>query len=108
MGLSFMKRSCTSSPYAAPNSNPDPNKFFILREKAIKNFLILEVHYPNCTNFEGRKIMVFLGFKNSTDLLKAKNSKLDPHFSEDLFSPVARFMPTELGWKSAQSFVRYL
>lgn len=52
--------------------------------------------------------MVFLGFKNSTDLLKAKNSKLDPHFSEDLFSPVARFMPTELGWKSAQSFVRYL
>jgi hypothetical protein len=85
MGCGFMKRSCTSSPYAVPNSNPDPNKFFILREKAIKNFLILEVHYP-----------------------KAKNNKLDPHFSEDLFSPVARFMPTELGWKSAQSFVRYL
>jgi hypothetical protein len=54
-------------------------------------YTVLKVSYPNCTNYEGKKILVFVGDVT----VKIMNSTtLDPHFEtgSDL---VARFVPTE-------------
>lgn len=95
MGCNPLARKCSSSPYAAPDSNPNPAVFTILTEKMIGKFLVLHVNYPNCTNFEGHKLMVYKGFKNSKDLLRLNNGKLDPHFSNKRGSPIARFAPVQ-------------
>lgn len=93
MGLSIGKK-CWSSPYAVADSNPDPVNFKILHEQLINGYLILFVEYPNCTNFEGKKLMVYKGFNSSAALLKLNNGELDPHFSKGKGSPIARFRPT--------------
>lgn len=50
--------------------------------------------YPDCTNYEGKKVMIFRG---SSDELK-RRTIIDPHFFEDNTSTIARFEPTESGW----------
>lgn len=85
-------------------SNPDPKKYRILREKRINDFLILKINYPESTNYEGNKILVF---KNCTILdLVQQEQGIDPHFSdnEKLISPIARFKPDDEGWKMAVFF----
>ena len=85
--------------------NPNPRNFQIQRIEKYKEFLITVVKYPDCTNYEGVKIMVF---KNvSEDQLKNAIS-LDPHFCDNklCISPIARFEPTQIGWNMAVSFVR--
>ena len=94
MGMGFFGRSCYSSPYAVQDSNPNPTNFVILHEQNIGKYLILHVKYPDCKNFEGQKLMVYKGFKNSEELLKHNLFKLDPHFRNDKGSPIARFAPT--------------
>lgn len=97
MGINIFKRSCSSSPYAVPDSNPDPRNFRILTEETVNEgeWLILLVQYPNCTNYEGKKLMVYRGFKNSEELLAYNRGNLDPHFSKGKGSPIARFKPIE-------------
>lgn len=87
-------------------SNPDPKKYRILREKKINDFLILKINYPESTNYEGNKILVF---KNCTILdLVQQEQGIDPHFSdnEKLISPIARFKPDDEGWKMAEFFAQ--
>ena len=74
---------CASSPYAGNDSNPDPKKFRIMITFVTGDYTILNVKYPNCTNFEGIKIMVFKGYQPS--------STLDPHFSNTSPSPLQDF-----------------
>jgi hypothetical protein len=60
---------------------------------------VAEVLYPDCTNYEGRKILVLYG--NKAALLSTTH--LDPHFCDgphDL-KVFARFEPTEDGWDAA-------
>lgn len=80
-------------------SNPDPKNYKIQRSLAYGHHFIIEVIYPDCTNYEGRKILVY---KNTSleDLIS--QGSIDPHFSdnENFKSPFARFEPTEAGWKS--------
>lgn len=41
MGCNFLARSCSSSPYAPPASgNPDPEKFVIIHEQTIGQYLV--------------------------------------------------------------------
>lgn len=82
--------------------NPDPKNFKIIKEEKINDLTIVEVVYPDCTNFEGKKLMAYRNddwaiFKR---YLFNKKEGLDPHFcnKEDTISPVARFIPTEEGW----------
>ena len=89
----FSGRRCSSSPYAVPNSNPNPNNFKILQESYSNGYLILWVEYPNCTNFEGKKILVYKNFDSSKTLLFFNRGELDPHFSKSGGSPIARFKP---------------
>ena len=63
-------------------------------------FLLDMVRYPDCYNYEGKKILV---------TRKAVNSRasLDPHFSGDSSincGLVARFVPTQEGWEMAKAF----
>lgn len=81
--------------------NPDPKNFEIQDTVMINGFLIVLVNYPDCTNFEGNKILVY---KNTTLTSLVKQGSLDPHFSSNskFHSPVARFEPTLEGWYMAE------
>ena len=79
--------------------NPNPKNYTILRNRVIGRRLLLEIQYHDCTNYEGKKILIFEC--TLVDLIKQK--LIDPHFCEnkDYFSPIARFEPTEEGWENA-------
>lgn len=80
--------------------NPDPANFKIVKHKKCGNGLVIEIHYPDCTNFEGRKILVYEGIE--LDELIDQGS-IDPHFCDNnrYYSPIARFEPTPHGWHLA-------
>lgn len=88
--------------------NPDPSNYCILRSLKIGNYLILEIKYHDCTNYEGRKVLVFNGV--SLDKLLRHQKLIDPHFSSNpnFYSPIARFVPTEEGWEMAFKFAKFL
>jgi len=83
--------------------NPNPSNYKILRNKKVMNFLILDIKYHDCTNYEGNKILVF---ENCTLVELQEQKYIDPHFSENkkYHSPIARFEPTERGWRMASHF----
>jgi hypothetical protein len=94
LGLGIFKN--CSSGYtipAAPAPNPDPSRFRVLKIWNYNHGYVLKVEYLDATNFEGVKIMVYKG-KCPSGL---NFMKLDPHFSEDDLSPVARFRPDDEG-----------
>lgn len=88
-----------------PQGNPDPTNYQIIKAEEVNGYLIVKIKYPNCTNYEGEKILVY---KNMT-LIKLVNQKvIDPHFFNDktFASPVARFVPTQEGWEMSVIFTR--
>lgn len=106
MGCNFLNRHCQSSPYAAPNSNPDALNFRIITEQRIGKYLVLLVHYPDCTNYEGKKLMVYEGFNSAQELIKHNLGKLDPHFSTGSGSPIARFKPTDASLELIERMIK--
>ena len=86
-------------------SMPDPNNYTILKSKQVGEFLIVKIHYSDCTSFEGRKILIYEKI-SIRDLINQKH--IDPHFSDNknFYSPIARFIPTCAGWKMAQEFAK--
>lgn len=88
--------SCDPTNVEAIAPNPSPSKWTLLQKQIFHNGFAIKVHYEGCTNYEGVKIMVFEGLFNLPSYIE-----LDPHFSEDQFSPLARFKPTERGWRMA-------
>jgi hypothetical protein len=88
--------------------NPNPSNYRILRSEQVGSALVVEIKYPDCQNYEGHKILVFTNF--SIEKLLAQKI-VDPHFFKStakLRAPVARFEPTEQGWKYAKSFANSL
>jgi len=83
--------------------NPDPKDFYLTAVVSVNGFLVVGVTYPNCKNYEGNKILVF---KELTPRALLAREVLDPHFSSDCpqLSPIARFVPTEDGWRMALKF----
>ena len=84
--------------------NPDPYNWKLIRSKQVSKYCVMDVLYPDCTNFEGRKILVL---KNITHLESVKyQGNLDPHFTSAnvKWKPIARFEPTKEGWKNAIIF----
>lgn len=84
--------------------NPRPDNYEIEYSYEYGDFLILDVVYPNCTTFEGRKILVF---KNVTLKDIQKQKLLDPHFSDNkkYHHPIARFEPSKEGIALAYKLV---
>lgn len=99
MGISPFRPSSASS-----DSQPSMKNHVIEQVFEYGRFVVVRVCYPHCTNYEGKKILVFLD--RTTKVLSAKY--LDPHFTEDVggLSPFARFEPTERGWEAAKWFVK--
>jgi hypothetical protein len=87
------------------NNNPNPYNFKITKELVIEEFVIVMVNYPDCTNYEGNKILVY---ENMTLSDIKRLSILDPHFSKDkpFQSPIARFVPNDQGWIYAITMVK--
>ena len=81
-----------------PLPNPDPNNYIILRSLELWGYLLIEIKYLDCTNYEGNKILLFRDC-SLEDLKKQKH--IDPHFCENknFYSPIVRFEPTVNGWK---------
>ena len=87
--------------------NPNPSNWKILKHFKEGEYLIIKINYPNCTNHEGNKILVYKG----VSLEKLKDQvRIDPHFSEDknYHFPIARFEPTQYGWDLAKKLVECL
>ncbi len=76
--------------------NPNPARWIIESETRYPNgWVVALVFYPGCTNYEGRKILVFDDGDRYDFLVRHKI--LDPHFDDRCYSPVARFEPTARG-----------
>ncbi len=86
------------------NKNPNPKVFVIENTEQVGKYVVAKICYPNCKNYEGRKILVFENIKEE----KIYSLKvIDPHFCDgDHISPMARFEPTEKGWKHAITFCK--
>lgn len=81
--------------------NPDPLKFHITLTHQAGPFIAVCIVYPDAKNYEGRKVMVLRATREELGKLEF----LDPHFCEgNHLSPIARFEPTERGWKYAVAF----
>jgi hypothetical protein len=96
----------SSSPKNGP-PNPDPHNYKFIRVQETAGFLLVQLNYPDCTNYEGNKILLFKG----VTLVELINQKyIDPHFfqSKEVRSPVARFVPTDEGWNMALSLINAL
>lgn len=89
---------------AARRINPDPDNWELLEDKQYGLFIALKVRYPNCTNREGVKVMVYRA--TLSQLVRQKS--LDPHFGdkEGYHYPIARFEPNDNGWKNALDFAK--
>lgn len=77
--------------------NPNPHNFKLVKGFFLGDYTLILVNYPDCTNYEGNKVLLFKG----VDITTLKNLKvLDPHFSQNTnhISPIARFEPTQFGW----------
>jgi hypothetical protein len=101
MGL-FKKSSWSAYDRPPPTiPNPDPKCFQVKRHVTVGDGLVVEVHYPNCTNYEGRKVLLYVGV-TIVELLR--QGSIDPHFCDNTayYSPIARFEPTETGWALAE------
>lgn len=83
--------------------DPNPTNFIIKDYKEKNGNLVILVHYPNCINYEGKKILFF---KNTTWNVVKILTELDPHFTEEsTIKPFARFEPTFEGWLCAVSLL---
>lgn len=88
-----------------PPGSPNPSNYEIVGAMEIAcncgqhRGCIIEAIYPDCTNYGGRKIMVYISPMDSV----ISHGRLDPHFSDDgkSISPIARLEPTERGAESA-------
>jgi hypothetical protein len=95
----------SSSSQNSGSGNPDPKNYKLLKVEEINNFLIVKIKYPDCTNYEGEKILVF----KNVDLITLINQhNIDPHFSNNskYHHPIVRFVPTDEGWEMAKRFTQ--
>lgn len=105
MGVNGSSRRCCSNysshteyVYVENPLNPDPTKFKIVDFHELDNgYMVAWINYPNCSNFEGNKIIVFRDM-NKKKLLAL--SKLDPHFDK-ANNIVARFRPEQCWFQEA-------
>jgi hypothetical protein len=98
-----------AGPAAKPEKlpNPDPSNYEIMASVQSDTYLLILIRYPDCKNYEGRKVLLYKG----ATVAKLKAQKLiDPHFSDNpkFLSPLARFAPTEEGWEAGMTLMRVL
>jgi hypothetical protein len=92
----LVPRISSESSYLTNPTNPNPSKFSVVKSIQIGNVFVSTVKYPNCTNYEGLKVIV-------STFNPRQVERLDPHFTED-GGIIARFVPTQDGWDYAVKF----
>ncbi len=92
-------KACSGGSFLLP-TDPNPNIFKFLQIIQGSRYLYVEVLYPNCTNFEGRKILVMDCTVTDVAYMKV----LDPHFLEGN-KIIARFRPNEEGKSLAKKLI---
>ena len=104
MGLSMFS-ACSCDCPAPELPKPNPRNYRIHEIEILGDYMILLVRYPDCTNYEGVKVLVYKGVSLQQIV---DQEKLDPHFCEGGGhpSPVARFEPTKRGMEMAVRFAR--
>lgn len=102
MGIRNWSRCKPWDPTVGRFVDPDPNNFQLLSWEEINGWTVCVVLYPNCTNFEGKKLLVY----PCTPEAICSARKLDPHFSNIGLSPVARLEPTKRGLALAELICR--
>lgn len=87
--------------------NPNPYNYVIKNDYKQGEYLIILINYPDCTNYEGNKVLLYKNV-NLRDLINQKS--IDPHFSNNKskYSPIARFVPTTDGWNMAMQLINTL
>lgn len=109
MGIGFGSKTCytgyspSRSKEPSVMANPDPTRFTIKQVEEHGEFLIVHANYPNCTNYEGDKLLLFKGI---TLRQLGDSEQLDPHFRPEKLSPVARFRPDNEGWTFARTLAK--
>lgn len=83
--------------------NPNPYRFKIMDFEQIGGYVLLRVLYPDCTTHNGHKVLVY---KHNTIDALIKKTCIDPHFLENISSPIARFPGTDAGWANAKGLFR--
>jgi hypothetical protein len=76
-------------------SDPDPQRFDIVSEHWYGQYVVVMLHYPDCTNYYGRKLLVYDNIAKWNGI--KISGHIDPHFLDDRYSPIARFEPTPRG-----------
>lgn len=105
MGM-FRKNCCLYSTNTTIEATaPNPREFSILESFQVGTTVVTWIKYPNCTNYEGNKVVVF---KNTTIKNLERRKEIDPHFSSEVNSPFARFEPTLNGLKAAITLAELL
>jgi hypothetical protein len=90
MSMGMRNRCSTVINNVVVNVNPNPKNFKIVSLMELENTYV-EINYPDCKNYEGNKVLVYKG-KVGKQLIQA--SEIDPHFTPEGLSPIARFAPT--------------
>lgn len=93
----FGRHLSITNSYQTDPINPNPFEFRVLIVMSIGTNIVAEIEYPNCINFEGKKILVF---ENMSMVEFSNQVAIDPHFSSGS-KLIARFVPTEYGWARA-------
>lgn len=102
MGRLFGGRVSSGESYTVNPTNPNPLSFHIIKSLNVGKYWITDIRYPNCTNYEGRKILL------STKTLDGLK-EIDPHFTENCkYGLIARFCPTQDGWAMASRLALHL
>lgn len=85
------------TPPAPPN--PNPLRFQVIEHVERNGFLLVEIQYDDCTNYEGRKLLLFKDVSFTALMNQAVRVGIDPHFSDEAAHhyPCARFEPTDFG-----------
>ena len=105
MGIGFGRKykNCGTWDIDKNDPNPDPYNFRLVRILKIGDYKIVLANYPDCTTFGGDKILLFHKSAFNTNA-----TKLDPHFCEGQWSPLARFKPNDEGFRMAKELATIL
>ncbi len=80
----------------AMGCKPDPFKFKIISSEVVNGNTVVVANYGGKT-FNGNKLMVLRGIHDVNNL-----QCLDPHFLDEEYAVIARFVPNEEGMEMAR------
>lgn len=99
-----------------PDDGESPYRCEIVRSERVGRLLIVELQYEHATNYGGHKILVYDDVDKfefhllPSSVQRGDELSIDPHFIEpdEVYSPMARFEPTDRGWRMAYKLCKSL